>query len=170
LGPRDKDHAGPDAQPQAGGGGGCFYWRWSLPCSSAKINNITSSSSSLRVSSRIMHTPLAPQVAPPVQEGIVAVNNVGRDDANINLSITCEHLERLCKASVASRLTSLIRKALSRSGGGVHDINAVEVCGGGSRGPMIHKQHVQDQQLVAGKTAGGQGADARSGSADDAEG
>jgi hypothetical protein len=64
----------------------------------------------------------------------------------------------------------LIRKALSRSGGGVHDINAVKVCGGGSRGPMIHKQHVRDQQLVAGKTARGQGADAQSGRADDADG
>ena len=108
----------------------------------------------------MLRTPLAPQVAPPAQEGIVTVNNMGRDDADVNLLITCEHLEHLCKASVANRLTSLIGKALSRLGGGVHDIDAVEVCGGGSRGPMIHKQHVQDQQLVAGKTAGGREADA----------
>jgi hypothetical protein len=31
-------------------------------------------------------------------EGIVAVENVGRDDANVE--ITCKHFKRLCKASV----------------------------------------------------------------------
>ena len=35
-----------------------------------------------------------------------------RDDANINLSITREHLEHLCKASVVDWLTSLIGRAL----------------------------------------------------------
>ena len=31
---------------------------------------------------------------------IVAVDNVGKDDSDVNLSITCEHLEHLCKAFV----------------------------------------------------------------------
>ena len=70
-------------------------------------------------------------------EGKLAVENVGKDDADVDLSITREHLEILCKASVVDPLTSLIGKALSRSGRGVHDIDAVEVCGGGSRVPMI---------------------------------
>ncbi len=35
-----------------------------------------------------------------------------RDDADINLSITREHLEHLCKASVVDWLMSLIGRAL----------------------------------------------------------
>ncbi len=89
-------------------------------------------------SSRTRRMPLAPQVALLAPEGIVAVDAVGRDDVDVDLLITCKHLECLCKASMADRLTSLIGKVLSRSeGGGVHGIDAVEVCGGGSRGPML---------------------------------
>ena len=105
-----------------------------LPRSSAMINGIASSYSSSCESSRMRRTPLAPRVAPPAPEGIDVVDNMGRDDADINLLITRKHLERLCKASVADLLTSLINMALSRlGGGGVHDIDAV-----GSRGAMIH--------------------------------
>ncbi len=72
-----------------------------------------------------------------LSEGVVTVENVGRDDADVDLSMTREHLERLCRASVADPLKCMIGKALSRSGRGVRDIHAVEVCGGGSRVPMI---------------------------------
>jgi len=37
---------------------------------------------------------------------------VGRDNANIDLSITREHLKCLCKASMVDWLTRLIRSAL----------------------------------------------------------
>ena len=47
-------------------------------------------------------------------ERIAAVDNVGRDNANVNLSITHEHLECLCKASVVDWLTSLIGRAPCR--------------------------------------------------------
>ena len=43
-------------------------------------------------------------------EGKLAVENVGKDDADVDLSITREHLEILCKASVVDPLTSLIGK------------------------------------------------------------
>ena len=52
------------------------------------------------------------RATPLASEGIAVVDNVGRDDADINLSITREHLERLCKASVVDWLTSLIGRAL----------------------------------------------------------
>ena len=52
------------------------------------------------VSLRTWRMPPVPRAEPPASEGIVAVNNVGRDDAKIDLLITHEHLERLCKASV----------------------------------------------------------------------
>ena len=114
-------------EARSSGGGGHFCR--SSPRSSAKIDRIASSSSSSRARSRTRRTPLAPRVAPLAPEGIVAVDAVGRDDVDVNLLITCEHLECLCKASMADRLTSLIGKALSRSGGGgVHGIDAVEVC------------------------------------------
>jgi len=57
-------------------------------------------------------------VAPLASERITAVDNVGRDNANVNLSITHEHLEHLRKASVVDWLTSLIGRAPSRKGKG----------------------------------------------------
>ncbi|KAL3806626.1 hypothetical protein ACHAXA_010814 [Cyclostephanos tholiformis] len=70
--------------------------------------------------------------------GTVTVENIGADDADIDLTMTREQLEKLCRASVADKLKTLIGDAISKSGiGGAGDIDVVEISGGGSRVPMI---------------------------------
>jgi tetratricopeptide (TPR) repeat protein len=71
-------------------------------------------------------------------EGTVTVENIGKDDTDVDLHMTRELMESLCRTSVSDKLNALICDAISSSGiGGLHDIDVVEVCGGGSRVPMI---------------------------------
>ncbi|KAL3771140.1 hypothetical protein ACHAW5_009924 [Stephanodiscus triporus] len=71
-------------------------------------------------------------------EGKVTVENVGRDDADVDLSCTRESMERLCE-HIVEKLTTMIRRAISESGRSSTDVDAVEVAGGGSRVPMIRE-------------------------------
>lgn len=70
-------------------------------------------------------------------DGNVTVENVGKNESDVDLSCTRELLEQMCFKSLRVPLTTLVDRAIEKAGKIPSDVDVVEVAGGGSRVPMI---------------------------------
>lgn len=70
-------------------------------------------------------------------DGNITVENIGKNDSDVDLSCTRESLEQMCFKSVRVQLMTLVNKAIEKAGKIPSDVDVVEVAGGGSRVPMV---------------------------------
>ena len=74
-------------------------------------------------------------------ENKVTVENIGKNDSDVNLSCTREILKQLCKESVADKLEGMIELAILKAGGAEYlgEVHTIEITGGGSRIPFVQE-------------------------------
>mmetsp|Transcript_28544 Transcript_28544/g.60504 ORF Transcript_28544/g.60504 Transcript_28544/m.60504 type:complete len:748 (+) Transcript_28544:113-2356(+) len=73
-------------------------------------------------------------------ENKVTVENIGKNDTDVNLSCTRETLKQLCEKTVIARLKGMIDTAMKKAGGiEAATIGAVEITGGGTRIPFVQE-------------------------------
>jgi len=72
-------------------------------------------------------------------ENTVTVENIGKNETDVNLSCTRELLKQLCQENVIDKLKDMIELAMEKATVVVGDIEAVEITGGGLRIPFIQE-------------------------------
>jgi len=73
-------------------------------------------------------------------ENTVTVENIGKNESDVNLSCTRETMKELCREVVIDRLEGMIDSALVKAGvAGKDGIDAVEITGGGLRIPFVQE-------------------------------
>jgi len=74
-------------------------------------------------------------------ENTVTVENVGKNETDINLTCSRELMSQLCQESVIDKLKAMIELAIEKAGGkdALGEIESVEITGGGSRIPMVQE-------------------------------
>ena len=75
-------------------------------------------------------------------ENTVTVENIGKNESDVNLSCTRETMKQLCQEVVIDRLEGMIESALEKAGIAGKDgssIDAVEITGGGLRIPFVQE-------------------------------